>query len=145
MTKRYLISFLFIAIAIVLGIVFFSNVVFPKHHIEFFKAEQYNQFAPIALCIELLIAGFYLLKKHPKTNFALALFGFTAILDPIFDLIGLFNSLVPVYGTVIFIICAPIALWLAFTNTFGLGKITFLNTLLSFLSGCAIELFFNYF
>ena len=144
MKLRKLFALLFIILALVLGVLFFLEIDFPVDLQGYFDSEYYSQFGPLAICIELLIAGFYLFVKHTKANFALALFGFTAILDPIFNLVGLFTSLVPVYAMILFVVAALVSLWLAFTNTFQLGRISFLGALLSFAIGTAIELFFNY-
>ena len=144
MKLRKLFALLFIILALVLGVLFFLEIDFPIDLQGYFDSEYYGQFGPLAICIELLIAGFYLFVKHTKANFALALFGFTAILDPIFNLVGLFTSLVPVYAMILFVVAALVSLWLAFTNTFQLGRISFIGALLSFAMGTAIELFFNY-
>ena len=144
MKTRKILATVFITIAVVLGLIFYSKIDFPKGLEAYFKKEFYNQFGPLAISIELLIAGFYLYTKHPKTNFTLALFGFTALLDPFFNLIGLFTSSVPIYAMVLFVSCALLALWLAFSNAFKLGRISFIGAFVSFILGNAIELFFNY-
>lgn len=144
MKKRKIIAAVFIILALVLGAILFSKIDFPKGLEAYFKKEYYNQFGPLAISIELLIAGFYLFNKHPMTNFTLALFGFTALLDPVFSVIGLFTSIVPTYAMVLFASCALLALWLAFSNTFKLGRISFIGVVVSFILGNAIELFFNY-
>ena len=143
MRKRKLIAALFIGIALVLGTLFYRAINFPILLEGYFKPSFYNQFGPLAISIELLIASYYLFIKHSKANFALAVFAFTALLDPIFNLTGLFSSLVPVYATILFVLCALVALWLAFTNTFALGRISFLAAFGSFVLGTLIELFFN--
>ena len=144
MNKRKITSAALVAVGISLGIAFLSDVVIPQGIEPYFSREYYGQFGPLAICVELLIAGYYLFVGSKKTNFALALFGFTAILDPVFDKIGLFDSSVPLYGTIILIICAIISLWLAFKNVFGLKRISFLAALASFVLGCVVEFFFNY-
>ncbi len=144
MKIRKIIATIFIIIAIVLGVIFYTKIDFPKGLEVYFKKEFYGQFGPLAISIELLFAGFYLFTKHPKSNFTLALFGFTALLDPIFNTIGLFTSSVPAYAMVLFVICALIALWLAFSNTFKLGRISFIGVIVSFILGVSVELFFNY-
>lgn len=145
MNTRKIIALIFIGIALVLGVLFYLSIRFPEGIEEYFKKEYYNQFGPLAIAVELLVAGFHLFKKHPKANFTLALFGFTAVLDPIFNLTGLFTSMVPIYAMVLFTLCALVSLWLSFTNTFELGKISFLGALWGFVLGNAVELFFNYF
>jgi len=141
---RKIIATVFILIAIVLGVIFYTKINLPIGLEDYFKKEFYSQFGPVAICIELIIAGYYLFIKHPKSNFTLALFGFTALLDPIFNTIGLFISSVPTYGMVLFVISALIALWLSFSNTFKMGRISPIGVIVSFILGLAVELFFNY-
>lgn len=141
---RRILAVIFIGISLVLGGIFYSEINFPEGLEWYFKSEYYNQFGPLAICVELLIAGIYLYIKHSKTNFALALFSFTALLDPVFSATGLFVSQVPLYATVLFACCALVALWLAFSNSFNLGRISFLGAFVSILLGTAVELFFNF-
>ena len=140
---RKILASIFILVSAVLGIIFFLEISFPVGLDAYFKSAFYNQFGPLAICVELLIAGLYLFIKHPKANFALALFAFTALLDPFFSTVGLFSSQVPVYAMIIFVCCALMALWLSFSNSFNLGRISFLGAFVSFLLGTAVELFFN--
>ena len=144
MNIRKIIAFIFAGIALSLGVLFYSNLSFPDQLQDYFKAQYYNQFGPLAICIELLIAGYYLFIGHSKSNFTLALFAFTALLDPFFNLIGLFNSNIPVYALLLFILCALVALYISFSNAFNLGRISLPGVLMSFLLGSAVELFFNY-
>lgn len=144
MLKRKIIASAFIIIALVLGAIFFSEISFPKGLEGYFKTEYYGQFGPLAICVELLIAGFYLFTAHPKTNFTMALFAFTVLSDLFFNIIGLITTLLPIYALVIFLCCAVFALWLAFTNAFSLGRISLVGAIGSFILGNAVELFFNY-
>ncbi len=144
MKKRKIISILLLIIAVSLSIDFILKIEFPQGLEAYFKKEYYNQFGPLAISIELLFASYYLLIGHKKTNFALALFGFTALLDPLFNQIGLFNSIVPLYGTIILSICALFCLWLAFSNIFKLKRLSRLAAILSVVLGVFVELFFNY-
>ncbi|WP_111684161.1 hypothetical protein [Winogradskyella tangerina] len=144
MNKRKAISLLLLLIGTALSIAFLLNIDFPQGIEPYFKRAYYNQFGPLAISIELVIASYYLFKGDKKTNFALALFGFTALLDPFFDQIGLFDSLVPLYGTIILVICGLIGLWLAFSNTFKLKRLSRLAAFFSVILGIFIELFFNY-
>jgi hypothetical protein len=45
---------------------------------------------------------------------------------------------------ILFVCCALVSLWLAFSNAFNLGRITFIAAFGSFILGTAVELFFNY-
>ncbi|OIQ30861.1 MAG: hypothetical protein BM564_01220 [Bacteroidetes bacterium MedPE-SWsnd-G2] len=144
MKKRKIISILLLIIGTALSLAFLLKIDFPQGIEPYFKREYYNQFGPLAISIELIITSYYLFKGHNKTNFTLSLFGFTALLDPIFNQIGLFNSLVPLYGTIILSICAILCLWIAFKNTFKLKPLSSWAAILSVILGVFIELFFNY-
>ena len=130
----------FILIALWLGFDFYED---PVGLGGYFEKDYFNQFGPLAICVELLVAGIHLFRNHSKANFTLALFGFTALLDPVFNALGLFTTNVPVYGTMLFIFCAIPALWIAFTNTFDLGRISWPKAAGSFALGVVVELFFN--
>lgn len=145
MKKRKIISLLLLIVGVTLSIAFILKIEFPQGFEAYFKREYYNQFGPLAISIELLIASYYLFIEHKKTNFALALFGFTALLDPLFNKIGLFNSIVPLYGTIILSICGILCLWFAFANTFKLKRLSNLTALSSIILSVFVELFFNYY
>lgn len=145
MTTRKTIAIILLIVGAFLSVVFLLNIQFPQGFETYFKREYYNQFGPLTISVELLIAGYYLFTGHEKTNFVLALFGFTALLDSLFNLIGLFDSLMPLYGTIMVSICALLCLWLAFSNTFKLSGMTILKTTVSIILGVMTELFFNYF
>lgn len=144
MKKRKIIALLFLIVGVSLSVAFMLKIEFPQGFEAYFKREYYNQFGPLSLSVELLIASYHLFIGHKKTNFTLALFGFTALLDPLFDQIGLFNSIVPLYGTIILSICALLCLWLAFANTFRLKPLSNLAAIFSVVLGVFVELFFNY-
>jgi hypothetical protein len=91
------------------------------------------------------MASYYLLRGSKKANFAFAFFAFTALIDMLFHVTGFYTSSVPLYGMILFFIYSVFALWVAFTNTFNLGRITFPGTVLSFILGNAVDYFFNYF
>lgn len=131
-------------IASTLSIIFFLKIDFPQGFVLYFKRAYYSQFGPLVISIELLIAAYYLFIGHKKTNFTLALFGFTALLDPLFDQIGFIESIVPLYGTITLATCGLFCLWLAFKNIFSLKRISFITALLSFIASSFIEVFFNY-
>lgn len=67
----------------IFALIFYFNVVFPESFQEYFKQSYYQQFGPIAISLELFIAGIYLLKGHKKSNFLLALFAFSAFFGPV--------------------------------------------------------------
>ncbi len=138
-----IIALVFIILAIAYGVVFILKIEFPVGLEAYFTKAYYSQFGPLALCVELLIAGIHLFNSTTKTNFALALFGFTVLLDVVFNVLGIFSSLLPMYATVPFLGCALLSLWLAFTDTFMLGRISIIGAVISFILGNIVELFFN--
>ncbi|PQB06084.1 hypothetical protein [Aureitalea marina] len=144
MKKRKITSLLLLLVGVALSVAFFLRIEFPQGFGDYFKRAYYNQFGPLAISLELLFAGYYLFIGDKKTNFALALFGFTALLDPLFDQIGLFNSIVPLYGTIILSVCGLFCLWFAFANTFQLKRLSRTAAILSVILGVLIELYFNY-
>ncbi len=141
---RRSIALLFFAVATILGIIFFLKISFPVGLGDYFSKTYYGQFGPLAICVELFIAAYYLFVGHRKANFTLALFAFTALLDIVFNIFGLFISGVPTYGMIIFFLCAIVSLRIAFSKVFDLGRITLLGALVSFVLGNASEFFFNY-
>lgn len=143
MKTRKILALVFMILALTLGVIFFVEIEFPIGLEAYLKKDYYSQFGPLAISIELLIAGLYLFKRHAKANFALALFGFTVLSDSIFNLLGFFSNSLPIYATVLFTCCALLSLWLAFTDTFKLGRISLIGALISFILGNAVELFFN--
>lgn len=144
MKKRKIISLLLFIVGFALSVAFLLKIEFPQGFEAYLKRTYYNQFGPLVISVELLIASYYLFLGHKKTNFTLALFGFTALLDPLFNQIGLFNSLVPLYGTIILSVSALLCLWLAFANTFKLKRLSHLAAVLSVVLSVFVEFFFNY-
>ena len=141
--KRKPLAIVYVLLGLILSILFFSSVSFPVGIEPYFKKSYYGQFGGIAICVELIVAGIYLYLNHSKTNFAMALFAFTALFDPIFNFLGIFSSSVPLYGTIIFIAFAIISFWIAFTNAFDTGKISNFNLIASLVLGLIVEYFFN--
>ncbi len=144
MENRKIISSLLFIIGLALSIAFIIKIEFPQGFEAYFKREYYNQFGPLVISVELLIASYYLFIGHKKTNFALAFFGFTALLDLVFSQLGLFTSIMPLYGTIVLSICALVCLWLAFANTFKLKGLSPIAAIFSIALGVFVELFFNY-
>lgn len=139
-----LLSTIYILTGLIFSIVFYESMVFSEDPSAYFKPEFYWQFGKLVLGIELIIAGIHLFQGHKKTNFTMALFGFTAVLDPVFNYFGILSSNVPLYGSIVFIGFAIVSFYIAFTNAYNSGKISIKNVVFSFLLGLIIELFFNY-
>lgn len=143
--SRIILSITYIAVALGLCIILYAQINFPVDVRSYFRTGFYSQFGAIAIAVELLVAGIYLLLNHKKTNFTMGLFGFTALLDPIFNYFGISSSNVPVYASIIFLCFAGVSLYIAFSNAFDTGKISLVNVVITFTLGVLVELFFNYF
>lgn len=143
--KRKILSIIYILSGIILLFIFYRDISFSITPDFYFNSEFYRQFGRVVLPVELTIAGLHLLIKHRKTNFAMGLFGFTAVLDPIFNYTGLFSTNIPIYGSIIFLCFAAISFKIVFSNAFETAKISMINLLVSFILGVIIELFFNYY
>ena len=143
MTNRKLTATIFIILALVLGGIFYTEIVFPVRVNAYFKRSFYGQFGSIAICVELLAAGINLFIGHKKTNFLLALFGFTACVDLIFNLVGFLGSNTPMYASIVFLISGALALWIAFKNVFKLEALSKSAVVGALILGIAVEFFFN--
>jgi hypothetical protein len=144
MNKRQAIAITFIIISVFLGTVFFTDIHQPENPGGYFEISYYQQFGPLAICVALFIAGINLFAGQKKSNFSLAVFAFTVLLDIIFHFSGFFASAVPLYAMIIFFVCALIALWISFSNAFNLGKITWRGAIGSIVLSMLIEFYFYY-
>lgn len=145
MILRKIIATVFILISLGLGIAFYGILEKPDSLEGYFLKSYYGQFVGVALCVELFIGGCYLYMSHKKTNFTLALFGFTAVLDIVYNLIGLTTYGIPTFGVIIIAPCVLGAFWIAFSNAFDLGKIGLKWAVVSFVMGNVVEFFFTNF
>ncbi|WP_439132477.1 hypothetical protein [Polaribacter sp.] len=66
MDKRKIIALLLLSIGISLSIAFLLRIDFPHGFAPYFKWEYYNQFGPLIISIELVIASIYLFNEHIK-------------------------------------------------------------------------------
>jgi len=143
MSLRKIIAVVFMGVALVFSVFLYLETNHPEDFGEYFNLSFYTQYGPIAISIELFIAGFYLFKESKKANFALALFGFTVVMDIVFHITSFINSNTPLYAMLVFSGCAIGAFYISFSNAFNLGKITLLATITSFVMGNIIEWFFT--
>lgn len=145
MNIRKYIAVVFMGIALVFSVLLYLDTNYPEDFANYFSLSFFTQYGPIAISIELIIAGFYLFKASKKANFALALFGFTTLIDITFHLTSIITSNTPLYAMIAFSSCAIGAFYISFSNAFNLGKITLFAIITSFVIGNAIEWFFNFY
>ncbi|WP_211361150.1 hypothetical protein [Maribacter flavus] len=58
MKKRKISSILLTVLGVILSAAFFLMIKFPEGFEVYFKKEYYNQFGPLAISLELVIAGY---------------------------------------------------------------------------------------
>ena len=93
------------------------------------------QFAPYVISIMLIYSGVYLVRKNPKSNFAMAIFGYTIFELIALDWIGILPNSLGNTTTILFGFCAIVAMWIAHANSFSLKKLSLLEVLVSIFIG----------
>ena len=144
MNVRKIIASLFILIALVFGVILYLDIQYPKDVQTYFRKEFYTQFGPLAICLEMIFSAYYLYRNDKKANFYLALFASTILFDIVFNLAGLFTSSIPDLIAYVLMGCGFVSFWIAFTDSFKTGLISWKETILSIVMGVLVELFFNY-
>ncbi len=140
MNYRKITGAVFATTALIYSVIFALKLNFSIQLQSYFTLEYYMQFAPLIVSMILLFAGIYLYLKKSKTNFTLALFGHTVLEEVLFDWIGLTTCNLPNYVIPIFLLFAIAALWIAYSNTFNLKRLSYKEVIVSLLFG-AIESF----
>jgi hypothetical protein len=139
-----LIGLLFIIISILLIIdfhlshnFFISENFQSLHHIN---GDFIMNLVALSIIALLLIASISLLFNYQKTNFLLALFGFTALEEFIFSVLDLKITQFTTVSIVILVICSIMFLYASFFNVFKLKKLTFGRIILEAVFGAFITL-----
>jgi len=112
---------------------------------SYFSLEYLRQISPLILCLILLYGGLLLIIKPSKSNPVLALFGFTILEEIVFNWLGIITINYPVYVVVVFLCCALLALWIAYSNTINSKRLSFKEGVSSLILGTLINLFSYYF
>lgn len=97
--------------------------------------KYYMQFAPYVISIMLFYSGVYLIRKNPKSNFAMAIFGYTIFELVALDWIGILPNNLGTITTIMFGCCAIVAMWIAHANSFGLKRLSWAEVLISIFIG----------
>ena len=127
--------------ALVLGVIYFIRIEFSIQLESYFSLAYVMQFTPLIISLMLFISGFMLVKKMPKANFYLALFGADALEEVLFHWFGLINSNLGTYSMFLFFFIALAALWMAYANAFNLKPMSSKEIGLSIVLGTLISLF----
>lgn len=141
MKKSTIVGVIMATTALVLGVIYFIRIEFSIQLESYFSLAYVMQFTPLIISLMLFISGFMLVKKMPKANFYLALFGADALEEVIFHWFGLINSNLGTYAMLLFFFIALAALWMAYSNVFNLKKMSLKEVVLSIVLGALISLF----
>ena len=153
MAVRKIIGITFSIIAILFSIIFVLNSDLSldfKEYFDFsfksyFSLEYLRQITPLILCLILLYGGVLLIIKPSKSNPVLALFGFTVLEEILFDWFNIFAIDFPVVVVTLFFCCALLSLWIAYSNTINLKRLSLKEGVSSLILGTLINTFSYYF
>lgn len=138
MISRKTLSIIFGAVSIGLIVYFFSIKQFKVEFQMYFKPEFYLSFSIFIISVMLLDASISLYRNSERSNLALAIFGYTALLEILFDLIGVTPQNLPLFTYFLLLVCAIPCIWIAHTDTYETGKLSRLGLAISLAIG-AIE------
>lgn len=141
MKKSTVVGVIMATTALVMGAIYFIRIDFSIQLESYFSLAYLMQFTPLIISLMLFIGGFLLVKRMPKANFYLALFGADTLEEVIFHWFGLINSNLGSYAMFLFFFIALAALWMAYSNVFNLKKMSIKEVLLSIALGALISLF----
>jgi len=135
METRKIIGIVFIVVSLITFSIFITQTEFSIQLQAWISYKYYMQFAPHVISVMLFYCGLYLIQKNPKSNFAMAIFGYTIFELLVLDLVGISSNSFDTTTTVLFGCCAFGALWIAHANSFGLKRLSIKEILLSVFVG----------
>lgn len=144
MEIRKIIGIVFSLVSLITFGIFIAQTEFTNQLHSWISFKYYIQFAPYFISIMLFCSGFYLIKKNPRSNFAMAIFGYTIFEIIALEWMGILSNNLNTFTTVLFVSCAVVALWVANANSFGLKKLSLKEILLSIAIGAAESLLLYY-
>ncbi len=152
MAARKIIGITFSVIAVLFSIIFILHSDLSidfKEYFDFslksyFSIEYLRLVTPLIICLILLYGGILLIVKPSKSNAVLALFGFTVLEEIVFSWFGIFPIGFPVYVVAVFFCCAVLSLWIAYSNTINLKRLSLREGVSSLILGTLINVFSYY-
>jgi len=153
MAARKIIGFIFSIIAILFSVPFmmqtdlsfdlseYFNISFKSY----FSLDYLRKITPLIINLILLYGGVLLIFKPLKSNTVLALFGITVIEEALFNWFGVINTNYPIYIVFIFLCCAILSVWIAYSNKINQKRLSFTEGVSSLLLGTLINLSSYYF
>jgi hypothetical protein len=153
MAARKIIGITFSIIAVLSSVIsitqsnlsFDFNAYFDFSLKSYFSLAYLRQITPLVICLILLYGGILLIIKPSKSNPVLALFGFIVLEEVIFNWLDIVPINFPTYIVVPFFSGALLAIWIAYSNTINLKRLSFQEGITSLILGTLINVFSYYF
>lgn len=130
-SKRRITSGGFILVSLFVVGYFFLTTQIKVEFETYFKPEYYLQFSMLLLAATLLNAGILLFKGSSKANLMLAIYGYMALAEMLFDLLAITVVNMPWAISLVFTIAALPAIWIAHTNAFDTKKLPLAGLIIS--------------
>jgi len=141
---RKIIGIVFLVVSLITFSIFITRTEFSIQLQAWTSFKYYMQFAPHVISIMLFYSGVYLIRKNPKSNFAMAIFGYTILELVTLDWIGILPNNLGTTTTIMFGCCAIVALWIAHANSFSLKRLSWVEVLISIFIGAIESLLLYY-
>ncbi|MFT4848391.1 MAG: hypothetical protein ACI83B_000922 [Sediminicola sp.] len=143
MAARKIIGYTFSIIAVLFSLIVLINsdvnIDFKEYFYfsikSYFSLEYLRKITPLIICSILLYGGIILILKPPKINPVLALFGFTVLEKIAFSWFDIIAIGFPVYVVAVFFCCALISLWIVYSDTINLKRLSLKEGVFSLILG----------
>lgn len=106
---------------------------------SYFSLAYLRQLTPLIVSLILLYGGVLLIVRPSKSNQVLALFGFTVLEEVMFHWLGIIPVDFPFYVVAIFLCCALLALWIAYSKKINSKHLSFKEGASSLIIGTLIN------
>ncbi len=144
MEIRKVIGIAFLVVSLITFSIFITQTEFSIQLQSWISFKYYIQFAPYVISIMLAYSGVYLIRKHPRSNFVMAIFGYTIFELVALDWLGIIPNNLDTTTTILFGFCALIALWITHANLFSLKRLSLAEVLTSIFIGALESLLLYY-
>lgn len=135
MELRKIIGIVFLVVSLITFSIFITHTEFSIQLHAWISYKYYKQFAPHVISVMLFYCGLYLIQGNPKSNFSMAIFGYTIFELLALDLIGISSNSFDTTITALFGCCAISSLWIAHANSFSLKRLSTREILISIFVG----------
>lgn len=107
---------------------------------SYFSLDYLRKITPLIINLILLYGGILLILKPLKSNTVLALFGITVLEELLFNWFGVISTNYPSSIIVIFLCCAILSVWIAYSNKINQKRLSFYEGASSLFLGTLINL-----